>query len=316
MPNFLATLNFSLSVTFPIFVVMALGFWLRRCQLINDNFIDISSKLTFNITLPALLFISVTKTQADSSSNLKLILFGLGVTLIVFLLLEYLSKILIQEKVNRGVVVQGGFRANMGIVGLAYCINAFGDQGLKASSLYMALLTIQFNILAVITLNRSLQKSASCASNLKHIAKNPIIIGVLLALPFAIFSIPLPGLALHTGEYLAQMTLPLALLCIGASLDLKALRLDKHNALLSSAAKLLLVPSLFLSMALACGFRGIELGVIVLMASSPTAAASYMMTKAMGGNAPLAANIIVLTTLGSLITSSLTLFVLRNFALI
>ena len=69
-------------------------------------------------------------------------------------------------------------------------------------------------------------------------------------------------------------------------------------------------------MALACGFRGIELGVIVLMASSPTAAASYMMTKAMGGNAPLAANIIVLTTLGSLITSSLTLFVLRNFALI
>ena len=180
----------------------------------------------------------------------------------------------------------------------------------------MALLTIQFNILAVITLNRSLQKSASCASNLKQIAKNPIIIGVLLALPFAIFSIPLPGLALHTGEYLAQMTLPLALLCIGASLDLKALRLDKHNALLSSAAKLLLVPSLFLSMALACGFRGIELGVIVLMASSPTAAASYMMTKAMGGNAPLAANIIVLTTIGSLITSSLTLFVLRNFALI
>jgi predicted permease len=99
MPNFLATLNFSLSVTFPIFVVMALGFWLRRCQLINDNFIDISSKLTFNITLPALLFISVTKTQADSSSNLKLILFGLGVTLIVFLLLEYLSKIVSRQMI-------------------------------------------------------------------------------------------------------------------------------------------------------------------------------------------------------------------------
>jgi len=61
MSNLLAALSFSLSVTFPIYVVMALGFLLRRRQFTDKNFIDISPKLTFNVTLHALLFISVDK---------------------------------------------------------------------------------------------------------------------------------------------------------------------------------------------------------------------------------------------------------------
>ena len=62
---------------------------------------------------------------------------------------------------------------------------------------------------------------------------------------------------------------------------------------------------------IALGFRGTELGVLFLMASAPAAAAGYVMVRAMGGNASLAANIIALTTLGSILTTSAGVMVLR-----
>ncbi|MFQ3201409.1 MAG: malonate transporter [Zhongshania sp.] len=316
MQAFLQSLSYSFSITGPIFVVLALGIYLNRAQIINDNFIEIGSKLVFNITLPALLFISISQTSIAESANLKLVLFGLVATFIVYLMLELVAQWLIPRREDRGVVVQGGFRSNMGIVGLAYCVNAYGGPGLVAASLYLALVTILYNILAVITLNRSLKRAGGVAKTLKDIARNPIILSIVAALPFATMAWPLPSLLLRSGEYFAQMTLPLALLCTGASLNFQALRADLNSALVSTICKLMVVPMLLISGGIALGFRGMDLGVLALMSSAPTAAASYIMVRTMAGNAALAANIIVMTTLGSLFSTSSIMFVLHGLGLL
>lgn len=316
MQTFLQSLSYSFSITGPIFVVLALGVYLNRAQIINDNFIEIGSKLVFNITLPALLFISISQTSIAESANIKLVLFGLVATFAVYLMLELVARWLIPKREDRGVVVQGGFRSNMGIVGLAYCVNAYGGPGLVAASLYLALVTILYNILAVITLNRSMNRAGGVATTLKDIARNPIILSIVAALPFATMAWPLPSLLLRSGEYFAQMTLPLALLCTGASLNFKALRADLNSALVSAICKLMVVPVLLISGGIALGFRGMDLGVLALMSSAPTAAASYIMVRAMAGNAALAANIIVMTTLGSLLSTSLIMFVLHGLGLL
>jgi len=121
---------------------------------------------------------------------------------------------------------------------------------------------------------------------------------------------------LQSGEYFANITLPLALLCTGAALDFRSLRHDPKDTVLAAAGKLLLVPLLFVGGGILWGFRGIELGILLLLSSAPTAAASYVMVRAMGGNAPLAANIIALTTAGSLLTTSAGIVVLRGLRLI
>ena len=59
-----------------------------------------------------------------------------------------------------------------------------------------------------------------------------------------------------------------------------------------------------------------DLGILFLMSSTPTAAASYIMVKAMKGNETLAANIIVMSTVASLLTVSIGLAILKSFALI
>ncbi len=316
MSAFFENLRFSFSITGPIFVVLALGVFLNWRRLINDNFIDIGSKLVFNVTLPSLLFISISQTSIEQTANLRLIAVGVVVTIAVWLLLELVAARYVPGPTDRGVVVQGGFRSNMGIIGLAYCVNAYGETGLVTASLYLALVTILFNILSVITLSHSLHRAVGVSGMLKGIATNPLIIGILLALPFAWSDIELPHLVIRSGEYFAQMTLPLALICTGASLDFHALRNSFGGALIASVFKLIIVPLLMTLVGYWVGFRGIELGVLLLMSSAPTAAASYVMVRSMGGNAPLAANIIVMTTLGSLLSTSLAVTLLRGMGLI
>ena len=315
MADFLSILEFSFSVTGPIFVILLLGVWLRRIGLITEPFIDAGSKLVFNVALPALLFISIATTDFDDAANAGLILYGLLATTVVFVALELLASRSVQPREDRGVVLQGAFRSNMGIVGLAYCVNAYGEPGLVAASLYLGLVTILYNVLAVITLNRSLAKRRGIGGMVKGIFTNPLIIGIVLALPVSYFEIRLPSLVLQSGRYFADMTLPLALLCTGASLNFASLRDAMSNTLQAAGLKLVLVPLLMTAGGMMVGFRGIELGVLMLMSSAPTAAASYVMVRAMGGNATLAANIIALTTLGSIIATSAGIALLRGAGL-
>lgn len=312
MSDLLAAFSFAFSVTGPIFVILLLGIALSRVGLINDAFVDVGTRLVFNVTLPSLLFISISKTSLSETANFGLIGYALAATATVYLLLEVLAARVIEPREDRGVVVQGAFRSNMGIVGLAYCVNAYGELGLAAASIYLGLVTILLNVLAVITLNRSLNKHRSVWATLGAIARNPLILGILLALPVAWAQIELPAVLLKTGEYFAQMTLPLALLCTGASLSLKPVRDELRNAAYATAGKLILVPVLMTTGGYWLGFRGLDLGILFLMSSSPTAAASYVMTRAMGGNAGLAANIIAYTTLGSMLVTSLGVMLLRG----
>lgn len=312
MLEFWNTILFSLSVTGPIFILLALGAWLARRRSVNDAFVEAGSRLVFNWALPALLFVSIAKNHIDATTNFHLIAYGLVAMSILFVLTEIMAHFTVNPPEDRGVVVQGIFRSNMAIIGLAYCVNAYGDVALVAASLYVGILSILFNILGVITLSRSLHKQQGIGGILRNIATNPLIIGIVLALPFAWWDVRPPELLMKAGKTLADMALPLALLCTGASLDFHTLKQEMSKTLLATFSKLVLIPLLFTAGGFWMGFRGMDLGILMLMSSAPTAAASYVMARAMGGNATLAANTVVLTTLGSLFTTSLGVVILQG----
>ena len=135
MLEFWHTIVFSLSVTGPIFILLALGIWLRRRQILNDAFIEVGSRLVFTLSLPALLFVSIAKTPVSTAANLNLIGYAVMAMTLIYILSEWVAQALVNPPEDRGVVVQGAFRSNMGIIGLAYCINAYGPKALAASSL-------------------------------------------------------------------------------------------------------------------------------------------------------------------------------------
>lgn len=308
---------FSASITGPICLILLLGILLKRAGSINDNFIEIASKLVFQITLPAMLFISIVSSEHDFSSSAPLITYGVLSNIGFFIFSIMITKWLLPSSRDHGVVIQGGFRANTGIISLAYVANAYGESGVAIAALYVAAMTFLYNIQAVILLTPRGNMSGKQAIKImfRTITRNPLIISIVLGMVVYLLAIPVPDMLLNTGQYLSRMTLPLALLCTGGSLDLRALRHDKAPAWFSTILKLVLAPLLLTTVAVLVGFRGLELGVIFLMNASPTAAASYVMARAMGGNAQLAANIIALTTVMSLFSCTIGIVILSWFGL-
>ncbi|KMV31710.1 AEC family transporter [Photobacterium swingsii] len=307
MYAFIDQLLFSISVTGPIFIMLALGVILKSKGLIDEKFTESGSRLVFNVTLPALLFLSVVKADLQQAGHFQMVTFALIGNLMLFGLFELLSGTMIKKRSDIGVVVQGSFRANTGIIGLAYAANAYGEAGLVIGSLYVAAITVLYNILAVITLTRHSETNTqlNLRQLLRSIIRNPLIISIVVAIPISYLHIELPAILLQSGRYFADMTLPLALLCTGASLDFRQLKQESTSANVASIGRLVIAPAILTSTGYLLGFRDIELGIIFLMSAAPTAAASYVMAHSMGANAKLAANIIALTTIASTFTCSL-----------
>ncbi|SIQ40760.1 hypothetical protein SAMN05880558_103191 [Aeromonas sp. RU39B] len=303
--SLLASLNFSLAITGPICLVLILGILLKRWGLLPDAFVDGASRLVFQVTLPALLFLSVVRTDFSAMPSPWLVVYGIAATVISFLLLEWVASHWIGERQQRGIFVQGSFRGNMGIMGLAYVQNAYGTEGIGAAALYVGAVTVLYNVLAVITLTRSLGGEQGWRPIARGIVRNPLIIAIVSGLTFSLLGLKLPQLLLTTGHYFANLTLPLALLCTGASLNLNVLRGDPRLTGWATANRLCLIPVLMVIGAMLLGFSPQALGILFLLSSTPTAAASYVMTRAMGGDSVLAANIIATTTLGSLVSTSI-----------
>ncbi|GAA5647775.1 AEC family transporter [Vibrio proteolyticus] len=318
MTGILDQLLFSASITGPICLMLFLGVFLKRSGRINENFIDVASKLVFQVTLPAMLFISIVNAEHDFSSSTPLILYGVAANFVFFLIAIVATRKLLRDSGDQGVVIQGGFRANTGIIALAYVANAYGEPGVALAAIYVAAMTFLYNVQAVILLTPKGETSGMQAIKVmsKTMTRNPLILAIVIGILVYALAIPVPDMVIDAGQYFASMTLPLALLCTGGSLDISALKHDKAPAWFATGLKLLLAPLLITGTAIGFGFRGLDLGVVFLMSASPTAAASYVMARAMGGNAQLAANIIALTTVLSLFTCTLGIFLLSSQALI
>lgn len=320
MDLYLQSLQFTAGMVAPIFVIVLLGFLLRRQRLIDESFINTSSRLVFMVALPTLVFMAIAGTDFHAVFNPALLGFVFLATLLSFVAIWWLAARWIKAPEDLGAFVQGAFRSNFGIIGMALSFNLFGNDGLSKAAMILALVIPMYNVLSVVVLtvttNRGTTGGVSILQILRAIALNPLIIAVILALPFSYFSLHLPAALDTTGKYFANLTLPLALLAIGGSLDLKSLRNSSITAFWATLTKLLLLPLLMVPLAALLGFSGVELALLFVLFSSPTAAAAFVMARAMGANAQLTANIILTTTLGSILTVSAGIFLLRLLAVI
>ena len=319
MNLYLDTLLFTSNIVAPIFFIVFLGYLLMRLRVIDQNFVTTASKLVFTITLPALVFMSISRMDFQAVFNPVLLGYFVIGTLITFTLLWQISKRFIRRPEDLGVFIQGAFRGNYGIVGLAVSFNMFGDSGLAQASLLLACVIPLYNVLSVLALTLPMQQQGNginISQPLIEIARNPLIIAVVLALPFSYFGWGLPLVGNKIGNYFANLTLPLALLAIGGSLNLKSLRDTSGESSWATLIKLIIMPLILTAGAWLYGFRGQDIGILFVLFGCPTAAASFIMAKGMGGNAQLAANIVLTTTLGSLLTLSGGIYLLRIWSVI
>lgn len=302
---------FSLSVTLPSVLLLFLGWYLRQSKQVDTAFCDKASKIVFRYSMPALLFFSIYRNQSDISSQFQLLLGGFISGMVLFIGAEIVARFTIKEPRDQGVFVQGVYRANTMIMGLAFISSAYGQEGVAMGAIYGGAMTLLYNILAVITLSREGKGKVSFLDLSRQIIKNPLILAILAAILCKFLRIPVSPLLAETGHYLAVLALPLALICAGATLDIQRIFKASDVALWSSLGRLIVAPIVAILCGLAIGLEGMSMGVLFLMTATPVAAASYVMAKAMGGNDVAAANILGLTTVGALPIATIGIVSLR-----
>lgn len=313
----LSALLFALQITLPNVVLMLLGYMMQKKRTVNQNFVEIASNMVFAYCLPCLLFFSLIKSDIHFFEQLTLVVAGLTVTFLLYGLAELYAYFFIPERQDKGVFVQGVFRSNMAIMGLATVANAYGEQGVGVGAVYMGIITILYNILAVITLSRGetqpqnfRQKSLGVV---KKIVTNPLIIALVAGFAYRLSGLPMPPtFIVKTGELLSAVALPLALICAGATLDIKAMFNVSGLSIQASIGRIVLAPIMAVVVGMLFGLSPIQMGVMYLMVASPVAAASYVMARSMGGNSVLAANILGFTTVVSMASMAIGMAILRT----
>ncbi len=308
---------FSLNATLPVFLLILAGVWFRRNGMFTEEFLRVADKFNYKVTLPILLFVDVANADIRSSFEPSFVLFCIGATIGGFLLSFLAAKLFLKEKRAIGAFSMVGFRSSIAVLGVAFAENIYGNAG--PAPLMIAAVVPLYNIFSVVILSiyaEDGEEVVSVRGILRGIFTNPLILAVLFAFPFALFSWTIPAIPLKVLTYFKSIATPLALLVLGGSIQMRSVKERIAPILGASVMKLLVMPVVFLPLAVLLGFRGAELVVVAIMLSSPTTVACYTMARNMNSDHALASGTVVVTTLGSSVTITLVVFLLRTLGLI
>lgn len=316
MENFI----YSINVTFPIFLVMVIGYVLKQIGMLNDNFVTVANKFNFKVTLPFMLFKDISGVDIKAVFDIRYVLFCALVSTACFWLIWGGTKLFVRDKRIRGAFVQASFRGSAAVMGLAFIQNIYGTSAMGPLMIVSAVPL--YNIFSVLVLtfeaedNAGIDKGAKIKQAVVNIAKNPIIISILLGLVVGLLGIDFPLVIDKTVNSVSQMATPLALITIGAGFEGRKALAKVKPTMAAAMIKLVVQPLLFLPLAAAMGFAGEKLIAILIMLSSPTTPSCYIMAKNMHNDEVLTASVVVVTTLLGAVTLTMWIFILKTVGLI
>ena len=305
-------LLFSLNTVFPLLVMMAVGFAARRVGVISESAARQINACVFKIFLPLLLCFNIMDTELGASTDVRTLLYAFVTTLLCFGVLFFATPRLCRDRASCGVLIQGIARSNYAIFGIPLVMMMYPEGDTSIAVLMVAVVVPVFNVLSTVALMVFGGEKGSPWRIVKGVLLNPLILGTLAGFLLWYFRVPIPSLIETPLRSLGSIATPLALFILGASLDFSKARANSKLLVISVTGRLVVVPLIFLSLAVALGIRDVSLAALIAVYASPTSVSSFPMAQQMGGNGDLAGGQVVFTTVFSILTVFLWVFVLKS----
>ncbi|MFQ5763615.1 MAG: AEC family transporter [Rhodospirillales bacterium] len=295
-----------LSALAPVFGLIVLGYLLKARRVFTDAFWDPAERMTFYVLFPALLFTNIGTAPVGGLRVLPMAASLVAATLAA----AGLAMALRPGLARRGLsgagfvsVFQGAIRPNT-YVGIAAAYALFGDAGLTLAAVAIVAVIPLVNFLGIVAHLRwahppQPEPVPGRGAALVTAVKNPIIVACVLGALLNLSGLGLPPVVGPMLEIMGRAALPLGLMAVGAGLDLAALRDDRAALFGSATLKLAATPALTLLACKAFGVAGATAAVAVLFMALPVSAASYVMSRQLGGDSRLMAGIVTATTIGA-----------------
>lgn len=321
-------LIFSLNATMPVFLMMCLGWFLRRIGLLDDVFASRMNRFVFRVALPVLLFQDLATENFFSVWDPGYVAFCFAATLLSILLVT-LCSLPIRDIPARGEFIQASYRSSAALLGAAYIQNIYGNAGMTPLMIIGAVPL--YNIAAVVILTLTAQQpdpasgpsalpeahhSSIVLRTVRSIFTNPILVGIAAGLLWSLLRLPLPAIPAKVVGYVSATASPLGLIAMGASIDFHKIGGQMRASLTAVFFKLIGLEALFLPLAMVLGFRGEKLVAILVMLGSPTTVTSFVMAKEMGHDGALSSGAVMITTIISAFTLTFWIWLARSLGMI
>ena len=290
------------TAVFPVFLLILLGYILRRRGWLADAFWEPAERLCYFILLPALLLSSL------AGADFSALPAAAMAAAVVLAILAMCARLLAAQFVGRGdgpaftAVLQTAIRPNT-YIGLSIPFALYGQEGLTIAALIVAGVVPTVNLISVAALVRYGGSYAGRSPGfLRAVVLNPLILASLAGLALNVSGLGLPPVAGETLAILARAALPLALLAVGAGLDLAAARASGARVAAATVLKLAGLPLLTAAFCWLLGVDGLAWSVAMIFNALPSATSSYILARQMGGAPALVANILTVQALAAAVT--------------
>lgn len=310
----------SFNVIAPVFFLMVLGYFLvNYTSLADGKLTKQANAIVFKIFLPCMLFYNVYQSDIGSEihSRIRLCIWAAGGLLILFVLLCLIVPRIVTQENQQGVVIQGIFRSNYVIFGVAVVQNMYGPKSTTTAAILSAILVPMYNFLAVVVLSIFGEKRENDWKKIiLDIIKNPLIISSVLGIIFSLLGIRLPTAVDTTVQDLAKLSTPIAFMILGGDLDFSKVKGNLKTAFVVLTIKLVILPLIMIPMVVMMGYRDADLLSGVLAYQTPVAVSSYIMAQQAGADGQLAGQLVVFSSVLSIFTLFVTIFILRTMGLL
>ncbi|TCK27958.1 hypothetical protein EV667_1953 [Ancylobacter aquaticus] len=293
----------------PVFLVIALGAALKRGLLPEASHWIALERLTYFVLFPALLVVSIATADLGEVAVMEVstaLLGAIGLTgLLITLARHPICRAFHLPGPSYTSVFQGALRWNT-YIALAVSGSLAGPKGLAVAAVGLAVMIPVLNTLSVIVLARHGENGGT--SNrllLLQIVRNPFIWSCAAGALINALNLPIPPVLMTFGDILGRSSLALGLLVVGAGLRLGDLRRPRAATWFTCVIKLALLPAIAVTIGFVLGLREVDLLIVAVGASVPSAPNGYVLARQMGGDAPLLAEILTVQTLLAAVTMPL-----------
>lgn len=282
-----------------------LGYIFRRAQVFEGEFWPQAEKLTYFVFLPCLFFELTFKADLSDKDLIHAPFLLAFIIILLTAIMLLTRKFISSTEPAFTSLYQGAIRFN-GYMLIPSSLMMFGTRGGAITAIVISVIVPIVNFLCVYILARyGNHKTVDFISVIKRFLKNPFIISCFLGSAFNYYGVHLPSFADDTIDVISKAALPMGLLCVGAGLDFSQIRNVPKELVASCLIKLVIYPLMVVLIGLGLHVDRLIIQICLLFAIMPSATASYLMAKQMGGDAPLMANIIMVQTVLSAATMPL-----------
>ena len=308
LQNFIICVN----AVIPSAIYLIIGIILRLSGSVTEEQVRKFTHVVFIALYPFIMFDNLYGKNIADNMDMRLGLYAVGFTLLQFALSWAFVVRIEKDNYERGAMIQALYRSNYVLMGFPIAVNLFGKGNITAVAIIMMLVVPFYNISAVILFETFRGGRADIGQMIRKIMTNPIIDGGIAAFIVMALGIKLPEAVEMTVSSLSDATSPIAMILLGAALNINGFRSDRRRIAICTLGKLVVFPAFGIAGAVLLGITGVQLIAVTLMVAAPVALASYAMASSMGGNGELAGELVVITTVCSCFTIPVFLFILKT----